>query len=70
MTGSAAQPVAGAAQFVLARCTVEGGTALVDLKDKLVLALGERDGVPAPALQACVESAGGQVIYAETQCFV
>jgi betaine reductase len=43
---------------------------MVELKDKLVLALGERDGVPAPALQACAESAGAQVIYAETQCFV
>jgi glycine/sarcosine/betaine reductase complex component A len=43
---------------------------MVDLKGTLVLALGERDGVPAPALRACAESAGGQVIYAETQCFV
>ncbi len=43
---------------------------MVDLKGKLVLALGERDGVPAPALKACVESAGGQVVYDVTQCFV
>jgi hypothetical protein len=43
---------------------------MVELKDKLVLALGERDGVPAPALQVCAESAGAHVIYAETQCFV
>ncbi len=42
---------------------------MVDLRNKLVLALGERDGVPAPALQACVESVGGKVIYAVTQCF-
>jgi glycine/sarcosine/betaine reductase complex component A len=43
---------------------------VVDLKDKLVLALGERDGVPGPALQACAESAGARVIYSATQCFV
>jgi len=43
---------------------------MVDFRNKLVLVLGERDGVPAPALRACIESAGGQVIYAETQCFV
>lgn len=43
---------------------------MVDLKNKLVLALGERDGVPAPALRACAESAGAQVIYDVTQCFV
>ena len=43
---------------------------MVDLKDKLVLALGERDGVPRTALQACAEAAGGRIIYADTQCFV
>ncbi len=43
---------------------------MVDLKDKLVLALGERDGVPGPALQACAESAGARVVYVSTQCFV
>jgi betaine reductase len=43
---------------------------MIDLKGKLVLALGERDGVPGPALKACAESAGAQVIYVSTQCFV
>jgi len=43
---------------------------VLDLKDKLVLALGERDGIPAPALRACIESAGGRVVYEVTQCFV
>ncbi len=42
---------------------------MIDLKDKLVLALGERDGVPGPALEACAVSAGAQVIYSATQCF-
>ncbi len=43
---------------------------MIDLKGKLVLALGERDGVPGPALQACAESAGAVVVYMATQCFV
>jgi len=43
---------------------------VTELNGKLVLCLGERDGVPAPSLQACVESAGGEVVYTETQCFV
>jgi glycine/sarcosine/betaine reductase complex component A len=43
---------------------------MIDLKGKLVLALGERDGVPGPQLAACAESAGGQVVYAATECFV
>ncbi len=44
--------------------------ALVNLQEKLVLALGERDGIPAPALRSCAESAGATVIYDVTQCFV
>ncbi len=43
---------------------------MVDFTDKLVLALGERDGIPAPALRACAESAGATVLYDVTQCFV
>ncbi len=43
---------------------------MLDLRDKLVLVLGERDGVPGPALRACAESAGGRVVYEVTQCFV
>ena len=42
---------------------------MIDLKDKLVLALGERDGVPGPALEVCAVSAGAKVIYSATQCF-
>jgi len=43
---------------------------MLDFRNKLVLALGERDGIPGQALQACAESAGARVIYATTQCFV
>ncbi len=43
---------------------------MVELKDRLILALGERDGIPGPALQTCAESAGARVIYVATQCFV
>jgi betaine reductase len=43
---------------------------MIEWHDKLVLALGERDGIPAQAIAACVDSAGGRVVYASTQCFV
>jgi len=42
----------------------------MDLKGKRVLVIGERDGVNGPAIEACVKSAGTQVLYAETLCFV
>jgi betaine reductase len=43
---------------------------MIELRGKLILALGERDGIPAQAIAACAESAGGRVVYASTQCFV
>jgi betaine reductase len=42
----------------------------VDLKGKKVIAIGEREGIPGPALRACVQSAGGEIVYSSTLCFV
>ena len=43
---------------------------LISLKGKRVLVIGERDGVNGPAIEACVKSAGAEILYAETLCFV
>jgi hypothetical protein len=40
------------------------------LQGKKVFVLGERDGVPAPAIVECVKAAGAEIIYSDTQCFV
>jgi glycine/sarcosine/betaine reductase complex component A len=40
------------------------------LTGKKVIALGERDGVPGPAIAECVRSAGAEVVFIETECFV
>ncbi len=40
------------------------------LENKKVIVIGERDGIPGPAIAKCVQSAGGSVIYNATQCFV
>jgi len=37
---------------------------------KLVIALGERDGVAGPAIQRCAEAAGSSVVFSATECFV
>ena len=42
----------------------------MNLKGKRVIVIGERDGVSGPAIEACVTSAGAQILFAETQCFV
>ena len=40
------------------------------LKEKLTIALGERDGISGPAIAACVTAAGGTVAFIATECFV
>ena len=42
----------------------------MDLKGKQVIVIGERDGVPGPALRRCAESAGATVLLEMTHCFV
>jgi glycine reductase len=40
------------------------------LEGKKVFVVGERDGVPAPAIAECLKTAGAEVVYMDTQCFV
>ena len=42
----------------------------VKLAGKKIIALGERDGVPADAISRCMQSAGAEVVLAETECYV
>lgn len=37
---------------------------------KKVIALGDRDGIPGPTIAACAESAGAEVVFVTTECFV
>jgi betaine reductase len=39
-------------------------------EEKKVIILGERDGVPGPAIAACMKAAGAEVIFSVTECFV
>ena len=40
------------------------------LKGKKLIVLGDRDGIPGPAIEECVKTAGAEVIFAATECFV
>jgi betaine reductase len=42
----------------------------MDLKGKKVIAIGERDGVPGPAIARCAVEAGAEVVMEMTHCFV
>lgn len=37
---------------------------------KLVIVIGERDGIAGPAISTCVMAAGGEICYEATACFV
>lgn len=40
------------------------------LKNKKVIVIGDRDGIPGEAISKCVESAGAEVVFSSTECFV
>ena len=40
------------------------------LKGKKVVILGDRDGVPGQAIEECVKTAGAEVVFSTTECFV
>ena len=43
---------------------------MVDLNNKVVIALGERDGISGPAIAEVAKSAGARDVIVFTQCFV
>ena len=40
------------------------------LEGKKIIINGDRDGVPGPAIEECVKTAGAEVVYSSTECFV
>jgi len=42
----------------------------MDLTDMRVVAIGEREGISGPSLRLLAESAGAEVVFSVTQCFV
>lgn len=40
------------------------------LNGKKVIVIGDRDGIPGPAIAECAVSAGAEVVFSSTECFV
>ena len=40
------------------------------LSGKKVIIIGERDGIPGMAIEECSKSAGAEVVFSSTECFV
>ena len=49
----------------------KGGICIMSwLEGKTAIIIGERDGVQAPSIAKCLETAGAKVLFAITECFV
>ncbi|SDL80765.1 Glycine reductase complex selenoprotein A [Halarsenatibacter silvermanii] len=40
------------------------------LKDKKAAILGDRDGIPGPAIEQAMETTEAEVVFTTTECFV
>lgn len=43
---------------------------MIELKSKKAIVLGDRDGIPGMAINECLESAGAEIVFSATECFV
>ena len=39
-------------------------------EDTKVIVIGDRDGIPGPAMEACIDTTAGEVVFSSTECFV
>ncbi|AOT72414.1 glycine reductase [Geosporobacter ferrireducens] len=37
---------------------------------KKVIIIGDRDGIPGPAMEECLKNTGAEVVFSATECFV
>jgi len=37
---------------------------------KKVVIIGDRDGIPGPAIEECIKTTGADVVFSSTECFV
>lgn len=41
------------------------------LENKKIVIIGDRDGIPGPAIEECVKTVpGAEVVFSSTECFV
>lgn len=40
------------------------------LSGKKIIVIGDRDGIPGQAIEECVKTAGAEIAFSTTECFV
>lgn len=43
---------------------------MINLNGKNVAVIGDRDGIPGPAIEECIKKTGATVVFSTTECFV
>ena len=38
--------------------------------NRKVVVIGDRDGIPGPAIDECLKTAGAEIVFSSTECFV
>jgi len=47
------------------------GWSIMSMYDgKKVIIIGDRDGIPGPAIEECLKATGAEVLFSATECFV
>jgi len=39
-------------------------------ENRKVVVIGDRDGIPGPAIDECLKTAGANIVFSSTECFV
>jgi len=39
-------------------------------ENRKVVVIGDRDGIPGPAIDKCLKTAGAEIVFSSTECFV
>jgi len=39
-------------------------------KNSKVIIIGDRDGIPGPAIEECVKTTPAEIVFSATECFV
>jgi len=49
---------------------MKGGMTMSMFENRKVVVIGDRDGIPGPAIDECLKTAGAQIVFSSTECFV
>ena len=49
---------------------MKGGMTMSLFENRKVVVIGDRDGIPGPAIDECLKTAGAEIVFSSTECFV